>query len=605
MTTPIQTGDTEELALLRAATLGEYDIAGELGRGGMATVYLAHDIALDRKVAVKVMSGVVAASEDMVERFKREARTSAALSHPNIIPIYAVRDSEELLFFVMKLIEGRPLDCIIKDTGPLPIPMVEAIIGQVAEALGYAHRKGIIHRDVKPGNILIDDEGWCVVTDFGIAKVKEGSNLTSSGTMIGTPSYMSPEQCLAGEVTGASDQYALGVVAYEMLTGKVPFPGGTMMAVMYAHVHTPPQPILELRPDCPPQLADTVMRMLAKEPEDRFPSVEDAAASIGAQPLAYDDPTRSQMITLARSGTHRMVDGRRTPRSPIPRARTPMPQTASGVVAADAAAAPRHRLPPMAWAAVAAVALFGTVALLVSRSHRSAETPPAVAETAVATPAAEPQTSSAGVAQPPADSAAAAAAKPDAKPSKPAVAEEKKDKASGGKTGPKPAPTAAPAQEPAAAPAHPAVVVASVETDPSVTDASPSHGGGSNPASALLNSTAAPVGVSPATRAAIERTLRLYAEALAEGQADDAKRLYPDMPDDRHTQLAAAFQAGKRIAIKWRVGEINLKGKSATVRLRGSATMVSPDGKVEDERMDQEARLECTGDTCRIREIAP
>jgi serine/threonine-protein kinase len=391
-----------------------------------------------------------------------------------------------------------------------------------------------------------------------------------------------------------------------MLTGKVPFPGGTMMAVMYAHVHTPPQPILELRPDCPPQLAETVMRMLEKEPENRFPSVEDAAASIGAQPLAYDDPTRSQMITLARSGTHRIVDGRRTPRSPIPRARTPLPQTASGVLAADAAAAaPRHRLPPAAWIAVAAVALFGTVALLVGRSRRAADTPPAVAETATATPAAGPQTAS--VAAPaPVDSAVAAAPKPEAKPATPATAEAKKDKQTASKAASRQAPAAATAQESAAAaaPVHPAVVVASVETDPTTTDASPSRAA-ANPASALLNSTAAPVGVSPATRAAIERTLRLYAQALAEGQADDAKRLYPDMTDDRHAQLVAAFQAGKRIAIKWRVGEINLKGKSATVRLRGSATMVSPDGKVEDERMDQEARLDCTGDTCRIREIAP
>jgi hypothetical protein len=611
MTTPIQTGDTEELALLRAATLGDYDIASELGRGGMATVYLAHDIALDRKVAIKVMSGVVAASDDMVERFKREARTSAALSHPNIIPIYAVRDTDQLLFFVMKLIEGRPLDCIIKDTGPLPIPMIEAIIGQVAEALGYAHRKGIVHRDVKPGNILIDDEGWCVVTDFGIAKVKEGSNLTSSGTMIGTPSYMSPEQCLAGAVTGASDQYALGVVAYEMLTGKVPFPGGTMMAVMYAHVHTPPQPIEELRPDCPRPLAEAVMRMLGKEPEDRFPTVEDAAAAIGAQPLAYDDPTRSQMITLARSGTHHIVDGRRTPRSPIPRARTPMPQSVSGVVAADAAAA-RKGIPPMAWMAVAAVALFATVAVLVSHSRRGVEEPPAaVAETASAATSTSPAAATAPAPQPaaavaaepppsPTGTASPAGSKPEPKASRSASASEKQPAA------PKPTQKSnagAQDQPAAAAPARPAVVVASVETDPTVHDAPAS--GSSSAGSVLLNTVSAPVGIAPSTRAAIERTLRLYAEALAEGQADDARRLFPDMSDDRHSQLVTAFQGGKRIAIKWRVGEITMKGKTATVHLRGSATMVSADGHIDDERMDQEARLDCSGDTCRIREIAP
>ncbi|HLQ22983.1 MAG TPA: serine/threonine-protein kinase, partial [Gemmatimonadales bacterium] len=172
--------DREEFEALRASTLGDYDIAGELGRGGMATVYLAHDIALDRKVAIKVMSQVLSLG-DGVERFKREAKTAASLSHPNIIPIYAVRHSERLLYFVMKNVDGRSLDSIIRELGPLPIPMVQAILGQSASAFGYAHRRGVVHRDIKPGNILIDDEGWAVVTDFGIAKVSEAEQLTGTG----------------------------------------------------------------------------------------------------------------------------------------------------------------------------------------------------------------------------------------------------------------------------------------------------------------------------------------------------------------------------------------------------------------------------------------
>src|SRR6185503_20165680 len=186
---------TALLEAIRHATAGEYDVQAELGRGGMATVFLAHEIALDRKVAIKVMSPALFTGEGMVERFKREAKTAASLSHPHIIPIFTVKESEHLVFFVMKFVEGRPLDSIIKEVGPLPIPMVRAILQQVGSALAYAHRRGVVHRDIKPANIMIDSEGWAVVTDFGIAKVSEKQGLTMTGATVGTPSYMSPEQC--------------------------------------------------------------------------------------------------------------------------------------------------------------------------------------------------------------------------------------------------------------------------------------------------------------------------------------------------------------------------------------------------------------------------
>ena len=210
---------------LRDATLGEYEIMNELGRGGMATVFLAHDISLDRKVAIKVMAPHLLEGEGMAERFKLEARTAAQLSHPHIIPIYAVKETADTLFFVMKFVEGRALDDIIKKSGQLPIETVRDILVKVGSALGYAHRRNVVHRDIKPGNIMIDEEGTPIVTDYGIAKVAETSGLTMTGTTIGTPSYMSPEQCEAKEVTGASDQYSLGILAFEMLTGKIPFGG--------------------------------------------------------------------------------------------------------------------------------------------------------------------------------------------------------------------------------------------------------------------------------------------------------------------------------------------------------------------------------------------
>lgn len=310
---------------LREATVGEYEILSELGRGGMATVFLAHDIALDRKVAIKVMAPHLLEGDGMVDRFKLEARTAAQLSHPHIIPIYAVKWTDETIFFVMKFIEGRPLDDIIKKMAPLPIPMVKDILIKVGGALGYGHRRDVVHRDIKPANIMIDEEGTPIVTDFGIAKVaSEGGGLTMTGTTIGTPSYMSPEQCEAKDVSGASDQYSLGILAFEMLTGQLPFEGKTAVSTMYKHCHEPLPPLADFRPDCPADVRETVERMLAKDPADRWPSLEAAIQKLGTDStMSYLDPVHSQLIELVKQGDHRELLARiQTPRSPIPVGRT-------------------------------------------------------------------------------------------------------------------------------------------------------------------------------------------------------------------------------------------------------------------------------------------
>ncbi|HEX9488145.1 MAG TPA: serine/threonine-protein kinase [Gemmatimonadales bacterium] len=308
-----------QIDALRQATLGEYEILAELGRGGMATVFLAHDLALDRKVAIKVLApALLLMGEGMVERFKREARTAAALSHPHIIPIYAVKESEHVLYFVMKYVQGRALDTVIRDVGTLPIPMAQTILAQVGDALGYAHRHGVIHRDIKSSNIMLDEDGWAVVTDFGIAKVVQAAGLTMTGVTVGTPTYMSPEQCETREVTGASDQYSLGVVAYEMLSGRLPFKGDSTMAVMYAHFNERPRPVAELRPDCPPNLGAGVMRMLEKDPARRWPGMDDVVAVCGRPSLRHDDPVRGEMITLAKAGAGSALMAQiTTPTSPL------------------------------------------------------------------------------------------------------------------------------------------------------------------------------------------------------------------------------------------------------------------------------------------------
>jgi serine/threonine-protein kinase len=287
---------------LRRATAGEFEIGRELGRGGMAAVFLAHEISLDRKVAIKVMSPGLLMGAGMIERFKREAITIAHLNHPNIVSCYSVRQAGGLHFFVMRYIRGRSLEQLIHDAGPLPLPIVRSILCQVGSALTYAHRSQVVHRDIKPANILIDEDGNAVVTDFGIAKVAALPGQTHSGALVGTPAYMSPEQCSGAEVSGAADQYALGAVAYEMVTGAAPFTGSTL-TVMNAQVENSPPPIRHRFPECPADLEAAILRMLAKNPADRFPSMAETKAALGATPLMEDDPLLAELCRLVAAGS--------------------------------------------------------------------------------------------------------------------------------------------------------------------------------------------------------------------------------------------------------------------------------------------------------------
>jgi serine/threonine-protein kinase len=327
-------------ARLRTATAGEYEIFTELGRGGMAAVYLARDLALNRRVAIKVMAPGLLLGPGMMERFKQEAITVANLQHVHIVAIYGVRQIGDLHFFVMQFVPGRTLEGVLRDVGALPIPVVRAWLFQIGSALGYAHRRGVIHRDIKPGNILLNADGEAIVTDFGIAKVAESPNQTQTGTVVGTPVYMSPEQCYARELTGASDQYSLGIVAYEMLVGRPPF-SGSSFALMRSHTDTPPPPLHEFRRDIPPAMEAAVMRMLSKTPEERFPSLGDALVSLGAGPLSPDEPLHAELQRLAAAAERleSLADIVRTPASPVPMTRE-RPKRPATVEPAAASAAP-------------------------------------------------------------------------------------------------------------------------------------------------------------------------------------------------------------------------------------------------------------------------
>ncbi len=309
---------------LRAATAGRYTVHAELGVGGMATVYRATEIALEREVAIKVMNTAMAASPGSIERFRREARVAAALSHPHIVPIYAIGEDPSLAFFAMKFIKGRGLDSILKKEGAQPIDMVARTLSVVGKALNHAHQHGVVHRDVKPANIMVGDDGWVYVTDFGIAKREDAQGLTQAGTVVGTPAYMSPEQFNGAEVTGAADQYALGIVAYEMLAGRTPFDAPSLGEIMRGHLLDAPPPLRTIRIDVPVALADVVNRMLEKEPANRFPTLGDAVTALEAATAAVK--TAGAKPRMA-PGAQTMAQS--SPTTPIPRSSTPMPLTGS------------------------------------------------------------------------------------------------------------------------------------------------------------------------------------------------------------------------------------------------------------------------------------
>jgi serine/threonine-protein kinase len=260
---------------------GRYSLEHELGRGGMGIVFLAHDVALERPVAIKLLPPALAVSPELRDRFLREARTAAGLSHPHIVPIHAVEDRDDLVYFVMGYVEGESLGQLVRRTGPLPVREVVRIVQEVAWALGYAHGRGVIHRDVKPDNILLERvTDRALVTDFGIARVLDRPGGTVPGEIVGTMHFLSPEQASGEPVDGRTDLWALGVTAYYALTGLLPFDAPTLPATLARIMTAPTPPVAARRPDLPPPVAETIDRLLAKRPAERFPTGEAVAEAL-------------------------------------------------------------------------------------------------------------------------------------------------------------------------------------------------------------------------------------------------------------------------------------------------------------------------------------
>lgn len=276
----IDSGDTSGA---RPLNIGRYRVTGVLGRGAMGMVYLGHDVAIDRQVAIKTIHRRLLSGGDgaeWLERFRREVRAAGRCLHPNIVTVFEYGEENGAPYIVMEYVQGRELRDYLKDRQPLPLANAVAVIVQVLQALGHAHAHGVVHRDIKPGNIILLADGQVKVTDFGIARLETVSGLTQVGMTVGTPGYMAPEQFRGTEADRRADLYATGVVLFELLTGSRPFTGRGASELMYQVLNEPPRKATLLNPRLPPELDDVLAKALAKSPDDRFQEAVEFIAAL-------------------------------------------------------------------------------------------------------------------------------------------------------------------------------------------------------------------------------------------------------------------------------------------------------------------------------------
>ncbi len=338
---------------------GKYRIERLLGKGGMGAVFLAHDLTLEREVAIKVLPPDIAQDEQVVRRFQQEAKTAAKLDHPNIIPIYRVESDGGLNYFVMKYISGTSLEDLLEKKEPLSVPEIQRILWEAACAIGHAHQRGVVHRDVKPANIMFDHDGRVMLTDFGISKaLQAATGFTATGMIIGTPHYMAPEQGKGAPVDGRADQYSLGVVGYRMITAELPFNGDSVHTIIYKHIYEAPPLASAKRPGIPGSLTVAISRALSKEPEQRFATMEEFATAVWPeQPVAAPAKGRSAARLRPRAAADAPTEITGAPTTPMSgvRPRKPTP--------AQAAPKRRSRAPAVAALVVVAAGVGGYLAL--------------------------------------------------------------------------------------------------------------------------------------------------------------------------------------------------------------------------------------------------
>jgi serine/threonine-protein kinase len=325
----VTSGEVEGLqGRLQKVVAGKYELKKMVGKGGMGAVFLAQDLTLDREVAIKVLPPDISQDPQVVKRFQQEARTAAKLDHTNIIPIYRVESEGGLNYFVMKFISGTSLEDVLdQQKEPLGTDYIQRVLWEAARALGHAHTRGIVHRDVKPANIMFDHDGKVMLADFGISKaLQSASGFTGTGMIIGTPHYMAPEQAKGQPVDGRADQYSLGVVGYRMVTGQLPFSGDSVHTILYKHIFEEAVQVTSIRADVPPYLSQAIARAMAKEPAQRYANMEEMATALWPeQPITprgikTANVPRAKGPVTAESPTEAVAAATSAPTTPLPQA---------------------------------------------------------------------------------------------------------------------------------------------------------------------------------------------------------------------------------------------------------------------------------------------
>lgn len=350
--------------------IGAYEIIDEIGRGGMATVFRARQTNMDRYVAVKIIHKAVAAESTSLDRFQREARLIARLEHPHILPVYDYNGNHDPPYIVMRYLPtGTLKDILLRDS--LELPEIAFLVRQIATALDYAHRQGVIHRDIKPSNIMIDGDGNAFLTDFGIARMIEGTEgLTASGIAVGTPNYMAPEQGMGMPVDGRADVYALGVMLFEMVTGETPFQADTAMAVILKHINDPIPLASSLKPDTPPEIDQIITQAMAKDPDARFQTATAMADALTSAIGGSLTSTPHHLQAIAERTITELEAARAAPKDTAPR---PGPTEVPTSVGDDEVMVRKSRTPLLAGGAVIAVVLIAAVMFLVFSSGNSGD----------------------------------------------------------------------------------------------------------------------------------------------------------------------------------------------------------------------------------------
>src|SRR6266496_2757220 len=363
---------------------GRYEVGRLLGAGGMAEVYEGHDRLLARRMAIKILLSQYAHDPAFLERFRREAQSAASLSHPNIVSVFDTGSDGDTWFIVMELVAGNTLRDLIHLHGPVHPARAAEICSEVAGALAVAHARGIVHRDVKPGNVMLTTEGKVKVMDFGIARATAVPSITQTSAVVGTAQYIAPEQAQGLEVDGRTDVYALGCCLYEMVTGQVPFSGPTPVAIAYRHVREEPTPPRALNPDVPPPLERVCLKAMAKRPEDRYQTAAEMQRDLErvrvGEPVTVAGPLPSQQTTQAIGAAG------------YGEAATSL-LGAGGTVAGTRAAryaegVPEQRRGSLGWvlAAILALVVVGLAAFFITRAVTSPSTSPSTTVTTPTTP---------------------------------------------------------------------------------------------------------------------------------------------------------------------------------------------------------------------------